>query len=398
MVGAELMVTRRLFFISCYDLSMTPYADVALPALARDGWDILVAAVGAESSLLRKTIPYECKARNLLRQQGHSLWSKESELLRELLAARFGPYDVIYVHSEMLCARAALALAGPRLGKRLVYHNPDYYDPITHPLYTRLEGRFCRKVDLHLNNEFHRGYISRAQYRMTCPIITAPPNLPAAWPIPSRSEAKRAEMCGGEDAFVLMLHGPYSELRMVPQLFEALSLLPERFRLVMTGANVRKAEADAMLQRFGVSERVLRLPTLGYHEMFEYTVNADAGVLLYKNNDLGNFFTSPGRISEYLACGIPVLATDHTGLENLVSRLDLGECVDSTAPRRIAAGLTRLAESTARGRHPRDRMRERFLKHFAFDHWEPKICQAFNDLLVRGKMLSSPPSPWIPGT
>jgi glycosyltransferase involved in cell wall biosynthesis len=187
---------------------------------------------------------------------------------------------------------------------------------------------------------------------------------------------------------------------MVPQLFEALVLLPRQWRLVMTSCEIREAEVDSILKRMGIADRVVRLPRLSYDRMLEYTVNADAGVLLYQNNDLGNFFTAPGRLTEYLACGLPVLATNHTGLENLVRRFDLGECVDSTVPKKIAEGLERLSDSVARGRYPRDLMRERFLKHFAFDHWEPRICQAFNDLLTAKKSAAPapPPVPWIPGT
>ena len=72
-------------------------------------------------------------------------------MFRELLKARFGScWDVIYIHSQSLSARAYLALLGLRFGKRLVYHNPDYYDPFNHSLYYFLEKRFCRKLDLYL--------------------------------------------------------------------------------------------------------------------------------------------------------------------------------------------------------------------------------------------------------
>lgn len=394
------MICKRLIFISRYDLSTTPYAELPLPALAKDGWEITVAAVGAESSLLRQVIPYPCKVHNLSKQSEHSTLAQEVELFRELLSARFGSYDVIFVHSQSLSARACIALAGPIPGKHIVYHCPDYYDPLRYPLYSQLERWFCQRVDCHINHEFHRGYIYRERYRMTCPIIISPPNLPAAWPIPISSDVKRSQMCGGEakDQFVLMLHSAYSELRMVPQLFEALSMLPEQFRLVMTGATVRKAEVDCILDKFGVSGRVLRIPRLSFEELFEYTVNADAGVLLYQNNDLGNFFQAPGRLTEYLACGLPLLANNYTGLENLVLRFDLGECVDSNDPKKIAEGIEKLAESTKLGKYTPERIRYCFLKHFAFDHWESLVCKAFNDLLQAESFTKQapPPSPWIP--
>jgi glycosyltransferase involved in cell wall biosynthesis len=392
------MQSKRLIFISRYDLSSAPYAELPLPALAKDGWKITVVSVGAESSVLRKVIPYPCTVRNLTRQSGSSIFEQEAELFRELFSARWGSDDVIFIHSQSLSIRASLALAGTSWRKPIVYHAPDYYDPLKFPLSCQLEGWFCRQIKCHINHEFHRGYIYRERYRMTCPIVISPPNLPAAWPIPPTSEAKRNQFSGGqEDGFVLMLHGGFSSLRMVLQLFEALSLLPDQFRLVMTGRTPDRDEVDDMLEKFDIAHRTLRLPRLEFTELFKYTVNADVGVLLYQNNDLGNFFQAPGRLTEYLACGLPLLATNHTGLENLVRRFDLGACVDSTQPERIAEAIKELESAKKSGQYSREKIRNCFVRHFAFEHWEPRVCQAFNQLFDGScDKPSPPPSLWFP--
>jgi glycosyltransferase involved in cell wall biosynthesis len=168
----------------------------------------------------------------------------------------------------------------------------------------------------------------------------------------------------------------------------------------MTNAQESCPEMDSLLDKFHLAGRIVRLPRTDFLEMLKYTVNADAGVLLYRNNDLGNCFQAPGRFTEYLACGLPLLASDHTGLENLVRRFDLGECVDATRPEDIAAGILRLEQAAKQGRNHRDRLRQSFLQHFAFDHWEPLICRAFDELLAGGgrRRTAPPPSKWIPGT
>ncbi len=397
------IASKRLCFISRSHLNNSPYAEIALPPLAKDGWDITVFAPCAKDSILRKVLPFSCRAHDLLKQDRNHKLAQEIELLKVLLSVRLGSYDVIYINSQSLSARAVIALAGPNFGKKIVYHNPDYYDPFNHPLYFRLEKALCRRVDLYINNEFHRAYITQTMYRMRCPVLVAPPNLPAQWPIPKPSLAKHQEMARGRtEAFVLMLHGGYGPLRMVQQLFEGLSLLPARFRLVMTGAVQKEDYVDAELRRLGLTTRVLRLPSQTFQELLAYTVNADVGVLLYKNSDLGNFFTAPGRLGEYLACGLPVLASNHTALENLVLRYDLGKCVDAKRPEDIAGALEYLEKAVRQGCFARDRMREIFLQHFAFDHWEPLIVRAFEDLLStrnpQSKIPAPPPFPWMPKT
>jgi glycosyltransferase involved in cell wall biosynthesis len=150
------------------------------------------------------------------------------------------------------------------------------------------------------------------------------------------------------------------------------------------------------MDRFKLRERVVRLPRCGFADMLSWSVNADAGVLLYRNNDLGNFFTAPGRLTEYLACGLPVIGTNHTGLENLILRYDLGVAVDSAKPRRIADGLLELEAATRQGRYCANR--GKFLERFAFDLWEPAIVEAFNALLEprRRDSTSRPAFPWLP--
>ena len=389
---------RRLFFITTSSVEQGPYPELALPALAADGWEITVAAPGVKNSILRKVRPFACREIEL-GISGRTRLVREMRTLATMVAARFGHYDVIYLNSVQAGARAALVLAGPKLGKKLVYHSPDFFDRFTYPAHFRLERSLCRKADLHINNEFHRGYISQAVYGMKCPIITAPPNLPRDWPIPPRNPETRRLMAGGAgDAFILMLHGGFSELRMVPELLQALTLLPQRVRLVMTSSAPREQEVEQLLRRFQLSDRVLRLPRVGFQELLAHTVNADCGVLLYQNNDLGNFFTAPGRMTEYLACGLPVLASNHTGLENLVLRYGLGETVLAESPEGVAAGVLRLEQRLRAGALDSTAMRGQFASHFAFDHWEVIIQMAFRGVsLARAPGIPEPPAfPWLP--
>ena len=395
MAVQRLSGVKKLLFISTGNSGKGPHGEICLPALSRDGWEITVVAPEAENSLLNRLLPYRAAFKNLPAYGPR----QELAIMRLLLASRMFPGTVLYLHSQSLSLRAWLWLLGPKFGKRIVYHNPDYYDPFNYPLHHFAEKRLCRKCDLCLNNEFHRAYITRASYRLRCPIVTVPIMLPAAWPFPATSPQVRREICGGQDGqFVLILHGGYGEVRMVPQLFEALALLPERFRLVMFIKEHREIETTAHLDRLGIAGRVQRFPGMGLDGLLKYTVTADAGMLLYSNNDLGNFFTAPGRLTEYLGAGLPVLATNHTGLENLVWRLDVGVTVDSTRPRQIADGILRLEALKLKGRFPAGRMRRVFLEDLAFDLWETDICAAFNELALprrEWKKAAPPAFPWL---
>jgi glycosyltransferase involved in cell wall biosynthesis len=378
---------HSVVFLTTADAAATPHAEWVPWALEQAGWRVTAVTPAGDASLVRNVLGARWECRTLL---------YEAALFLELLRARFGRAKVVYLHSQGLGWRAAAVFLGPRFGKRLVYHNPDYYDPIAYPIRAALERLLARRCDLVVSHEYHRGYIQRAHCRLRCPVLISPPNLSAGWPIPAFSAECRRQMTGGrEDAFVLRLHGGFSPRRMVPQLFEALSILPARFRLAMTGP---ATEAAGLIARLGIEDRVTLLPRLDYNGMLEYSASADAGVLLYANNDLGNFFQAPGRLTEYLACGLPVVAPRFTGIENLVLRYGIGCCADPSNAEDLALAILALESDVRGGRLSRESVRASFEAHFAFDHWAPRVAAAFEQTLVagRGTEQAPPPEFWFP--
>jgi glycosyltransferase involved in cell wall biosynthesis len=187
------------------------------------------------------------------------------------------------------------------------------------------------------------------------------------------------------DAVLAIVHGGWSSLRGTSQLLEALAVLPPRFRLVMAGDP--SPPLLAALARLGIEQRVACIGWQNYDDLFQYTCSSDIGVLLYSNNDLGNFFAGPTRLTEYLACGIPVLGCHFTGLQLLMLKHGVGLCADPDSPEDIARGLLDLEAARRDGRFARGMIRQRFLDIFAFDHWESAVCDAFD------KLMDSPPLP-----
>jgi glycosyltransferase involved in cell wall biosynthesis len=185
---------------------------------------------------------------------------------------------------------------------------------------------------------------------------------------------------------------------MMPQLLQALRFLPDNFRLAWTGGAFRKEEVDGLLARYGLGSRVVRLPRLEYNEMLAYAAAADAGALLVANNDLGNFFGAEGRLTQYLLAGLPVLASEHTGLENLVLRYRLGLCTNAEDPETIARSLLELQRRRDNGDFEGERIRQVFNDYFALDHWEPLVVDAFERLITvdRERVTARPRYPWMP--
>lgn len=389
-------MSRRLCFISRYSLQRTPYGEIMLAPLAEAGWDLTVYAPHATQGLLRQHRPYQAAFHDI--DESLPRFQQEKAILKALWHGRTGGFDVLFIQSQALAARAALALTAAGRSPKVVYHTMDYFDPNQYPKHYRLEQKLCRRADLCINNEFHRGYLTHVHYNVKGKTITAPPNLPThlKLPEPTGDRLPAAGMKREPGDFILMLHGGYSNMRAGDEMLEALTLLPPRFKAVMTGTGRPGDDLAQRLDKLNLTHRVARIGRLDYLDMLAHTVECDAGFLLYGNTDLGAMFTSPGRLTEYLACGLPVVATNHTGLENLVHRYRLGVSIDSTKPKRIAAGIEDLAQRMGAGEFTKDQMRQSFRDTFAFDHFEPLVVGAL-EALADGKLEPGKPDfPWLP--
>jgi len=101
---------------------------------------------------------------------------------------------------------------------------------------------------------------------------------------------------------------------------------------------------------------------------------SDVGILLYPDDGIGSFYQAPGRLSEYLRCGIPIIASNFPGLELLVIKYDLGRVCEPTSPASIADAIRTVCEvgSSAASRR-RERIRHLAERHFVYDLHAPKL-------------------------
>jgi glycosyltransferase involved in cell wall biosynthesis len=266
--------------------------------------------------------------------------------------ARSGPEVIFYVHGSAACPACylGLLLASRR---RVVYHTQDFLEPGRHPHWEFFERRMARRAAHVICNEPNRARFMASNYRLGVVPTVVRTALPREWPLPEFDGELRGRLLkpfagrGTGGLRIILNIGPYSPVRCSSQLIEALSLLPERYVLVFTGGageTVTGASAIAKARVTGMEDRIALLGELPYEELLRLTACCDIGVLLYPNDGIGNYYQAPGRLAEYVGCGLPVVTSSFPGLELLVMKHRLGAVCDPDNPPSIAAAIEQVCD------------------------------------------------------
>jgi glycosyltransferase involved in cell wall biosynthesis len=139
------------------------------------------------------------------------------------------------------------------------------------------------------------------------------------------------------DKKIVLLQGGVSAGRNLEILVSAMRYVTnEHIVLVILGDGllVRKLKKIAALQ--GLNARVYFHDAVPQNELLTLTASADAGVIPYQANCLNNLYCTPNKLFEFIAAGIPIIATDLPEIRNLVEGNSVGLVGDTSSPRAMA--------------------------------------------------------------
>jgi glycosyltransferase involved in cell wall biosynthesis len=126
------------------------------------------------------------------------------------------------------------------------------------------------------------------------------------------------------------------------------------------GDDLRKA-AYAL----GVQDRVTMLPSVPLAELLAHTAEADVGVTLLQDTCENHRLALPNKLFEYIAAGVPVVASALPEIRGLVESREIGWCVPPGDVAALAAAL-----SLALGRREDPELRRRLALAAAELSWE----------------------------
>lgn len=229
-------------------------------------------------------------------------------------------------------------------------------------LLRRVEASMFRRASAVITVNRAIGAELTSRYGVVDPVVVH--NCPPRWTPPARPpDLIRAATGIPADDAIALYHGGFSEHRGLEQLGEAI-LRPglERVHAVYLGYGRLRPLLEEMTRdpRFG--GRVHVLDAVDPADLLPWLASADVGVMAIQASTLNHRLSTPNKLFECLAAGVPVVASDFPDMRRILlddADAPLGAVCDPLIPDAIA-GAIRVILGLAAG--ARVELRERCLR------------------------------------
>lgn len=204
------------------------------------------------------------------------------------------------------------------------------------------EPRLAAGADAILTvNESCAGVLSK---RLRRPQVGVVLNCPERTALRFSDRIRRELELDGDDRIVLY-QGNMNAGRGLHELVASAVAFPPGVRLLMLGDGMLKPSLLRAVGDAGLEDRVFMRDPVPHAELPEWTASADLGVLILDPINLSKRLALANKVFEYMAAGIPMLATDLPENRRIVEQCDCGWLISGTAPSAIAAKIADILAS-----------------------------------------------------
>ncbi len=253
-------------------------------------------------------------------------------------------------------------------------------------LLRRYESRLISRTDLVIAANEAYGDVVKRSYGVPTP--TAVHNCPPTWiaPEPPPNLIREAASIPST-APVILYHGVLGGSRGIEALLEAI-LQPELrdAHLVLLGYGVAREEfvRQAAESRFGGRAHVL--DPVPPRDLLPWVASADVGAMVFPHATLNLYLTTPNKLFECLAAGVPTVVSNFPGMRRIVMDDPAGPLGRTCDPADVVDIARSIAAVLAEGRGPGSRLRRRCVEA-AHERWnweaEGRRLVAAYDSVVR---------------
>ena len=274
--------------------------------------------------------------------------------------ARFSP-TVFVAHDLPMLPVASVACK--RDGARLVYDSHELYSEQEFPSRERrrwaaIETKYIRSCNavITINPSIARELERRYQIQNVNVIYNA-----------ERTENPPINLHLFHQAFgldpeqkVVLFQGGLSAGRNLEALVDAICHVRHpQVNLVLLGDGQLRKSIRNRVRRLGLSRRVHVHPAVPQADLISFSASADVGVIPYQASCLNNYYCTPNKLFEFIAAGVPVIASDLPELRYIILTHGIGCVGDMGTAEKTAQLIDEVFSNTPR-----------------FETWREKVARA----------------------
>lgn len=130
-----------------------------------------------------------------------------------------------------------------------------------------------------------------------------------------------------ENSLILLYQGVILQGRGLHKLISLLPDMNDVYLLILGDGDLR-TELENYVSDLQMTHRVKFTGTIAQNELLSYTASADIGCVLVENISRSYFYALPNKLFEYIAVGVPVLASNLPQMVQIIDEYKVGKYVD----------------------------------------------------------------------
>ena len=333
---------KRVVVSVINDLSFDQRVDKVCTTLTNNGFEVLL--IGRN---LRESLPisrnYQTIRMNMLFTKG--VWFYAFFNLRLFFKLLFIKADIF--HSNDLDTLLANRWASKLRRKPLIYDSHEYFTgvpeiqdrPKVKKAWEKIEKSIFPKLKYIFTVNQSIADLYRAQYNKEVQVLR---NVPKNDDL--KKTKSRSDLGIPLDKKIVLVQGTGINIdRGIEELLEAITIMDDTILYIVGSGDVLH-QLKERTKAQDLKNKVVFVGRLPYHEMMQYTFNADVGVTLDKDTNINYRFSLPNKIFDYIKAGLPILSSDLVELKKIINQYEIGAIMMNHSPEEIKSSLMRIWE------------------------------------------------------
>lgn len=234
-----------------------------------------------------------------------------------------------------------------RAKTKLIYDSHEYFTevpelinrPKVKKIWERIEKKYIKQVDQMYTVNESIAHLYANKYQREIRVVRNIGNYKGITQTKNRRDLNLPD-----DKFIVLFQGAGINIdRGGEELVDAIKSL-DNVLLIFAGDGDVIPLLKKKVDQENLQDKVKFISKLPYAELLQYTFNADLGVSLDKDTNINYKYSLPNKLFDYIHCQIPVLVSNLTEIEKIVSSFQVG-LITVVEPKSIAEKISELMSS-----------------------------------------------------